>query len=114
MPSSTQTEQVSQHRMRIGSQKFSFFLFYRVNGCYEALNGGNLSDALVDFTSGISETIEVDARHFASDERARNDLFKKLLKEKENHALMCCAVAVSFSTDRTAPMPQKGEHGSTS
>ena len=32
-------------------------LFSRLHGCYAVLDGGNLSDALVDFTSGVSEVI---------------------------------------------------------
>jgi Calpain family cysteine protease len=58
------------------------------------LDGGNLSDALVDFTSGISETINIKDLKLSSDEQKRHEFFKTLLKQKENHALMCCAVAV--------------------
>ena len=70
--------------------------FIRVNGCYESLDGGNLSDALVDFTSGISETMDISSGGYSSDEEKRKDLFKMLLKHKDNYALMCCAVAVTM------------------
>jgi hypothetical protein len=37
----------------------SFDLNSRLHGCYAVLDGGNLSDALVDFTSGVSEVIDL-------------------------------------------------------
>lgn len=33
------------------------FICFRLRGCYEALDGGKLSDAMVDMTGGLSETI---------------------------------------------------------
>jgi len=73
--------------------------YAKVNGCYESLDGGNLSDALVDFTSGISETINIKDLKLSSDEQKRHEFFKTLLKQKENHALMCCAVAASSKAE---------------
>ena len=35
-------------------------LFCRIHGSYEALDGGNLSDALVDFTGGVSELVSLE------------------------------------------------------
>lgn len=37
-------------------------IFPRLNGCYENLDGGNLNDAMQDFTGGICETIRVEDR----------------------------------------------------
>ena len=65
-----------------------------MNGTYEALDGGNLSDALLDFSGGISETIDLKVGNYTSDEEKRTELYKLLLKHMENHALMCCAVEV--------------------
>ena len=31
----------------------------RLHGSYECLDGGNLSDALVDFTGGVAELIQL-------------------------------------------------------
>ena len=32
---------------------------HRLRGCYEALDGGKLQDAMVDLTGGISEVIDI-------------------------------------------------------
>ena len=59
------------------------------------MDGGNLADALVDFTSGLSEMIELKNNGY-EDEEKRNELRKILLREHEEHALMCCAITVSI------------------
>ena len=71
------------------------FLF-RLHGCYAVLDGGNLSDALVDFTSGVSEVIDMNAMiaDLRVDKEARKAFFNTLEKEMEDHALMCCAIQV--------------------
>ncbi len=69
----------------------------RLHGCYEALDGGNLSDALVDFTSGVSEVIslEDDKTGYRTDDMdKKKELFNIMASEIEDHALMCCAVKV--------------------
>lgn len=37
-------------------------LYFRLRGCYSNLDGGKLSDALVDMTGGMSETISLNPR----------------------------------------------------
>lgn len=37
----------------------SNLFFLRINGCYEHLDGGSLSEALQDFTGGVCETIKL-------------------------------------------------------
>ena len=71
-------------------------LFFRLHGCYAVLDGGNLSDALVDFTSGVSEVIDMNAMiaDLRVDKEARKAFFNTLEKEMEDHALMCCAIQV--------------------
>lgn len=67
----------------------------RLCGSYGAMEGGTLADALVDFTSGLSEMIELKNNGY-EDEEKRNKLRKSLLHEHENHSLMCCAITVIY------------------
>ncbi|UYV65160.1 K02A2.6-like [Cordylochernes scorpioides] len=60
----------------------------RLSGCYEYLEGGNLTDALVDFTGGISQSIFV--RKYVPQNYPA--LFRNLQRYMEKHALMCCAI----------------------
>lgn len=67
--------------------------FYRLCGSYGAMDGGNLCDALVDFTSGLAEMILLKEGY--RDEPKKVELRKIMLREYEDHALMCCAISVS-------------------
>ena len=73
-------------------------IIFRLHGCYAVLDGGNLSDALVDFTSGVSEVIDLNSiiSDLRVDKDARKMFFNTLQREMEDHALMCCAVQVSY------------------
>lgn len=68
--------------------------YAKLHGCYAVLDGGNLSDALVDFTSGISEVIDLDkvGPDLRSDSDAKKAFFETMNKEIKDHALMCCAI----------------------
>ena len=67
-----------------------------MHGSYGALDGGNLSDALVDFTSGISEMIDLTLKNemFQRHPEEKKELFDTLALELEDHALMCAAITV--------------------
>lgn len=70
--------------------------FYcRVAGSYESLDGGNLCDALIDFTGGIAETFELQTEKYYEDEEKKTQLFKMMRNEYENHSLLSCAISVS-------------------
>ena len=71
-------------------------VYYRLHGSYGALDGGNLSDALVDFTSGISEMIDLTVKNemFQRHPEEKKELFDTLALELEDHALMCAAITV--------------------
>ncbi|CAL8241572.1 unnamed protein product [Merluccius merluccius] len=66
--------------------------YAKLNGCYEALEGGNTAEALIDFTGGVSETLTLDAdalhRH-ADQQRA---LFHTLSRAHDRRALITCFI----------------------
>ena len=67
----------------------------RVFGCYEALDGGGLEEALVDFTGGIAETIELQTDEIKGDEAKRAELYEVLKKAIGCKSLMAAAIPVS-------------------
>lgn len=71
--------------------------YAKLHGCYAVLDGGNLSDALVDFTSGVSEVIDLNTiiSQLRGDPDAKKAFFNTMEKELEDHALMCCAIQTS-------------------
>ncbi len=72
------------------------FLF-RLAGCYEALAGGQTGDALMDFTGGVNETVEIRAGGYKDDDIKQLDLFDRLLHGHEHHkSLISCSIAVSM------------------
>ncbi|XP_047474397.1 calpain-5-like isoform X4 [Penaeus chinensis] len=66
--------------------------YAKLHGSYEALEGGNLSDALVDLTSGVSAHLDLTVGGYTDDFEKRKQLFKMMVKEMNEHALMCCAI----------------------
>ena len=56
-----------------------------------------MSDALVDFSSGVSEVIDIEAKSAvlrSVDSEEKKTLFQTLASEIEDHALMCAAIRV--------------------
>ena len=66
----------------------------RLFGSYEALKSGSPSEAMVDFTGGLTELIDLGPKQPA-------DLFTIMLKAVERCALMACSIEV-----RTLFLPQ--------
>lgn len=67
-----------------------FCLNYRLHGSYEALDGGTSSEAMVDFTGGVSEVFSLT--------ETQTDLYKVLLKAYERSSLLSCSIEVSHLT----------------
>lgn len=63
-------------------------------GCYEALDGGNTADALVDFTGGVSEPMDLLEGAFKEDAEKRNELFERVLKVHNRGGLISCSIRV--------------------
>ncbi|XP_043560888.1 calpain-5-like isoform X2 [Chiloscyllium plagiosum] len=63
--------------------------YAKLAGCYEALDGGNTGDAIVDFTGSVAESIEVKN---TKDSIQRHKLFEKLLKVYNRGGLISCSI----------------------
>lgn len=70
----------------------------RLNGCYEALEGGNTTEALVDFTGGVSEPLSLDRAALGLNGDQRRALFQTLAKAHECKALITCSIRVGRSS----------------
>ncbi|KAI4899375.1 hypothetical protein NFI96_030260 [Prochilodus magdalenae] len=76
--------------------------YAKVHGCYEALDGGNTADALVDFTGGVSEPIDLLEGRFGQEEEARNQLFERVLKVHSRGGLISCSIRATSQADMEA------------
>ncbi|KAM9728773.1 calpain-5 isoform 1-T1 [Menidia menidia] len=76
--------------------------YAKVYGCYEALDGGNTADALVDFTGGVSEPVDLLEGQMATDETARNQLFERVLKVHSRDGLISCSIRATTIEDMEA------------
>ncbi|XP_041052396.1 calpain-5-like [Carcharodon carcharias] len=66
--------------------------YAKLSGCYEALDGGNTGDAIVDFTASVAETIDLQEINYAKDSVKRLKLFEKLLKVYNRGGLISCSI----------------------
>ena len=62
-------------------------LHYRLNGSYSALKGGSASEAMEDFTGGVSELIELHEPH--------KNVFDLIKKSISKMCMLSCAIEVS-------------------
>ncbi|XP_040439706.1 calpain-5 [Falco naumanni] len=76
--------------------------YAKLSGCYEALDGGNTADALVDFTGGVSEPIDLTEGDYIADEAKRNLLFERVLKVHNRGGLISCSIKATSAADMEA------------
>ncbi len=71
----------------------------RLAGSYEALAGGQTGDALVDFTGGVNDSVDIREGGYRDDEAKQLELFHRLLHGSDHHkALISCSIAVRFKS----------------
>lgn len=73
------------------SLTFFYLYFHRLYGSYEALKGGNVADALTDFTGGITEGYILRGPNTDVPRNVVNILFKAL----DRQSLIGCGINVS-------------------
>ncbi|XP_028330368.1 calpain-5 isoform X2 [Gouania willdenowi] len=66
--------------------------YAKLNGCYEALEGGNTAEALIDFTGGVSEPLSLDQETLALNADHRKAFFQTLAKDHERKSLITCSI----------------------
>ncbi|XP_064786837.1 calpain-5-like [Oncorhynchus masou masou] len=66
--------------------------YAKLNGCYEALEGGNTAEALIDFTGGVSEPLSLDREALTLHLNQRKALFQTLAKAHGRRALITCSI----------------------
>ncbi|KAM4714625.1 calpain-5 [Anableps anableps] len=66
--------------------------YAKLNGCYEALEGGNTAEALIDFTGGVSEPLSLDCEALSRHSERRKALFQTLAKVHEHKSLITCSI----------------------
>uniref|UniRef100_A0A667Y5S8 Calpain 5 n=1 Tax=Myripristis murdjan TaxID=586833 RepID=A0A667Y5S8_9TELE len=76
--------------------------YAKLYGCYEALDGGNTADALVDFTGGVSEPLSLIENGYKDDEEKRNELFERVLKVHNRGGLISCSIRATSEADMEA------------
>lgn len=73
--------------------------YAKLAGCYESLDGGNTADALVDFTGGVSEPVDLTIGNLATVEEQRLQLFDKLFKVHSREGLISCSIRVASAAE---------------
>jgi len=80
--------------------------YAKLNGCYEHLDGGNLCEALQDFTGGVCETIRFNKAHGKNKSLNQHDLFFETMKKAyERKSLMTSAINTHSNNELEKKLP---------
>ncbi|XP_034969472.1 calpain-6 [Zootoca vivipara] len=66
--------------------------YAKMAGSYEALDGGNTAEAIVDFTGAVAESIDMIDGHYSHDIIEQAKLFEDLLKVQRRGGLISCYI----------------------
>lgn len=85
---------ISVH-VRLFSKGKLKFIYFRLNGSFEALESGNIADALVDFTGGVCESVNLKDAGFDDDEERRMTFFNSMRKAMSDWSLVGASITVN-------------------
>ncbi|XP_074057101.1 calpain-6 [Macrotis lagotis] len=74
--------------------------YAKLAGCYEALDGGNTADAIMDFTGAVSESINLKKGNFSKLLMEQTKLFEDMLKAHSRGDLISCSIVPDLASDR--------------
>ncbi|XP_028923376.1 calpain-6 [Ornithorhynchus anatinus] len=80
--------------------------YAKLAGCYEALDGGSTVDALVDFSGGLAESIDLRKGRYCEHITEQTKLFEDLLKAHGRGGLISCSILPLSPTDREVETAQ--------
>lgn len=69
--------------------------FYRLQGSYEALKGGQTVEAMEDFTGGLGEDFDMKKMREKGTPEEKRNVFKVIEKGLRRGDLMGCSITVS-------------------
>lgn len=78
--------------------------YAKLAGCYEALDGGNTADAVVDFSGAVAESIDLEEGKYATDIPQQLKLFEDLLKVSERGGIISCFIKATSQSEVEARM----------
>lgn len=76
--------------------------YAKLFGSYEALDGGDLGEALEDFTGGVSELINLADINVVNDFDERQAFFERLKKEVDRKSLLAASIPAASSEEMEA------------